>query len=109
MGWASSPVASDEDEKVIAIKHTVNISAANELHLLEPFLNTHKYINTSYFHLHPSCLSLICSSIAQQHVHLAIRVFVCLSMSILLKRDMSSPRKLLQARNSTSALAYNHG
>lgn len=28
-------MASDEDEELIAVKQTVNISAANELHLLE--------------------------------------------------------------------------
>lgn len=90
--------------KIIAMKQTVNVSSANDLHLLElPQQLKHSHF---LFSSHPShsYAPLICSGITQQHIPLSIPVFVCLSMSILLKRDMSpSPRKLPQARKNTTA------
>lgn len=93
------------------MKQTVNISAANELHLLELLAHKHPtHHQPLIFIPSPSHISLICSGIAQQHVCFTICVCECLSVSILLKRDMSSSsRKLPQARNNTTASANNHG
>lgn len=79
-----------------------DISAASERYLGHyPFMS----ICSCY-----AWIAVVCNSITQHCFHFAIRVFVCLSMSVLLKRDMSaSPRKLPQARNTTPALANNHG
>lgn len=57
-----------------------------------------------------SWITVVGSSITQHCFLFAIRILVCLSMSILLKRDMfSSPRRLPQARNTTPAPTNNHG
>lgn len=61
------------------------------------------FIRPSY-----SRITVVCRSITMRRFPLATRAFVCLSMSILLKRDMfPSPRKLPQARNTTLAPANN--
>lgn len=74
--------------------------AANDLHLLELAAKNQP--------LHLFYIFFICRGIAQQHVCFSAHICVCLSMSILLKRDMSSsPRKLPQARNNTTVSANN--
>lgn len=90
----------------LALKYTIFMK---ETHLLQMNICIPRHPLTVIRPSH-SWIAVVCSSITQHCFHFAIRVFVCLSMSILFRRDMfSSPRKLPQARSTTPASANNHG
>lgn len=107
-GWFSSHLASSEDEKLITMKQTFNICAANEFHLLA--LRAHKHTHARPPLLFPSVAPSLSLSLSLLNLHrrVCFTVHVCLSMSVSLKRDMSSsPRKLTQGKSNTTASANN--